>query len=138
VRASGSKAICTPQPTIATSRPIKATPGATGLPGTDAAGSGQPMEHSGRSGGDGFVRVEVAAYPQSGVGRIHAGQHFQHVPQVGDYCFGRRAAARAPDARAQLGRGAPDAVRMNISGWDLLRYIGGEGGGNGQDPDRDR
>ena len=94
------------------------------------------MEHSGRSGGDGFVRVEVATYPQRGVGRIHAGQHFQHVPQVGDHGFGRRAAD--PDARAQVGRGAPDAVLMNISGWDLLRYIGGEGGSNGQDPHRDR
>jgi hypothetical protein len=122
------------------------TPGATGLPGTDAADSGQPsapgghsrrvtgrtcahaitlsanwlypgltarrgyksteklMKHSGRSGGDGFVRVEVAAYPQSGEGRIHAGQHFQHVPQVGDYGFGRRAAARHPGRPGAVGQ----------------------------------
>jgi hypothetical protein len=30
------------------------------------------MEHSGRSGRNGFVRVEIRAYLQSGVGRIHA------------------------------------------------------------------
>lgn len=51
-----------------------------------------------------FVRVEVGAYTQSGVGRIHAGQHFQHVPQVGDHGFGRRAATRRPGSPGAVGQ----------------------------------